>query len=113
MAHVGDLLDEMLMRYGVTDVFGQPGGQTAALYDGIARRGPHLRHILVRDECSAQQQFACGEIHLTRTDAGDPSRRRVPSMHSCCSSSLRRPRRASSGAAVTNPSHCIGRHLRI
>ena len=53
MAHVGDLVAEMLMRYGVTHVFGQPGGQTAALYDGIARRGPRIRHILVRDERSA------------------------------------------------------------
>ena len=30
------------MRYGVTHVFGQPGGQTAALYDGIAWR-PGIR----------------------------------------------------------------------
>ena len=53
MAHVGDLLAELLVRYGVTHVFGQPGGQTAALYDGISKRGPHLRHLLVRDERSA------------------------------------------------------------
>jgi acetolactate synthase-1/2/3 large subunit len=53
MPHVGDLLAELLARYGVTHVFGQPGGQTAALYDGIAKRGPGLRHILVRDERSA------------------------------------------------------------
>ncbi len=53
MAHIGDLLAEMLMRYGVTGVFGQPGGQTAALYDGIAKRGPGIKHILVRDERSA------------------------------------------------------------
>src|SRR6202163_3988840 len=53
MAHAGDLLAELLTRYGVTHVFGQPGGQTAALYDGIARRRPRIRHILVRDERSA------------------------------------------------------------
>ena len=38
MTHVGDLVAELLVRYGVTHVFGQPGGQTAALYDGLARR---------------------------------------------------------------------------
>lgn len=53
MAHAGDLLAELLMRYGVTHVFGQPGGQTAALYDGISRRSPRIRHMLVRDERSA------------------------------------------------------------
>src|SRR5216683_49899 len=53
MAHVGDLVAELLANYGVTHVFGQPGGQTAALYDGIARRSPRIRHILVRDERSA------------------------------------------------------------
>ncbi len=52
MAHIGDLVAEMLTRYDVTHVFGQPGGQTAALYDGIARRSPRIRHILVRDERS-------------------------------------------------------------
>ncbi len=53
MAHVGDLLAELLVRYGVTHVFGQPGGQTVALYDGLARRSQHVTHILVRDERSA------------------------------------------------------------
>ena len=44
---------ELLANYGVTHVFGQPGGQTAALYDGIARRSARIRHVLVRDERSA------------------------------------------------------------
>ena len=53
MSHAGDLLAELLVRYGVTRVFGQPGGQTAALYDGLARRAGSIRHTLVRDERSA------------------------------------------------------------
>lgn len=53
MAHVGDLMAEMLARYGVERVFGQPGGQTAALYDGIAKRAPRINHTLSRDERSA------------------------------------------------------------
>ncbi|MDB5548107.1 MAG: acetolactate synthase [Tardiphaga sp.] len=53
MAHIGDLLAEMLLQYGVDFVFGMPGGQTAALHDGISRRAPAIRHILVRDERSA------------------------------------------------------------
>ena len=42
MSHVRDLLAELLMRYGVTHIFGQSGGQTAALYDGIALRSARL-----------------------------------------------------------------------
>ena len=53
MTHAGDLLAELLIRYGTTHVFGVPGGQTAALYDGIAHRSPQIAHILVRDERSA------------------------------------------------------------
>jgi len=53
MPHGGDLVTELLTSYGVTHVFGQPGGQTVALYDGISRRAPRIRHILVRDERSA------------------------------------------------------------
>ncbi len=51
--HAGDLLAELLIGYGVTHVFGQPGGQTVALYDGISRRSPAIQHLLVRDERSA------------------------------------------------------------
>jgi acetolactate synthase-1/2/3 large subunit len=53
MAHGGDLIAEMLARYGVEQIFGQPGGQTAALYDGIVRRAPRISHTLTRDERSA------------------------------------------------------------
>lgn len=53
MPHIGDLLAEMLLQYGVDFVFGMPGGQTTALHDGISRRAPAIRHILVRDERSA------------------------------------------------------------
>src|SRR5262245_8405338 len=51
MPHAGDLLAGLLDAAGVRYVFGQPGGQTAALYDGTARRAD-VRHILVRDERS-------------------------------------------------------------
>ena len=51
MPHAGDLLAGLLDSAGVTYVFGQPGGQTAALYDGIAHQ-PDVRHVLVRDERS-------------------------------------------------------------
>jgi acetolactate synthase I/II/III large subunit len=53
MSHAGDLLAELLVGYGTTHVFGVPGGQTAALYDGIARRRPAIEHVLVRDERTA------------------------------------------------------------
>ena len=53
MSHAGDLLAELLVGYGVTHVFGQPGGQTVALYDGLNRRSDKVRHLLVRDERSA------------------------------------------------------------
>ncbi|HUG17277.1 MAG TPA: thiamine pyrophosphate-binding protein [Thermomicrobiales bacterium] len=50
--HVGDLLAEMLMRSGVTHVFGVPGGQTTPLYQGIFDRRPGIDHVLMRDERS-------------------------------------------------------------
>ena len=53
MSHAGDLLAELLAGYGVTHVFGQPGGQTVALYDGLNRRQDRITHLLVRDERSA------------------------------------------------------------
>ncbi|NLH82345.1 MAG: thiamine pyrophosphate-binding protein [Phyllobacteriaceae bacterium] len=53
MAHMGDLVAEMLARYGVELVFGMPGGQTMALHDGISRRTDRIRHVLMRDERNA------------------------------------------------------------
>ncbi len=50
--HTGDLLTELLMQYGVTHVFGVPGAQTSALFDGILKREPDIRHIVMRDECN-------------------------------------------------------------
>lgn len=48
----GDLITEMLVGYGVNYVFGIPGGQTAPLYNAIARRPDQIEHILIRDERS-------------------------------------------------------------
>jgi acetolactate synthase-1/2/3 large subunit len=51
--HGGALLAWLLAEHGVRHVFGVPGGQTLALYDGILDREPALRHVLVRDERTA------------------------------------------------------------
>ncbi len=48
-AHGGALLTALLVEHGVEYVFGLPGGQTYALYDGINHR-TEINHILVRDE---------------------------------------------------------------
>ena len=53
MAHIGDLVAEMLAEQGTELVFGMPGGQTTALHDGISRRTDRIRHILMRDERNA------------------------------------------------------------
>jgi acetolactate synthase-1/2/3 large subunit len=51
--HGGWLLAGLLAEHGVRHVFGVPGGQTLALYDGILDYGPGMRHVPVRDERSA------------------------------------------------------------
>ena len=51
--HGGALLADLLIEHGVRHVFGVPGGQTLALYDGILDRAPLLQHVLTRDERSA------------------------------------------------------------
>lgn len=50
--HGGLLLTDLLRAHGVRHVFGLPGGQTLALYDGILERAPSIQHVLVRDERS-------------------------------------------------------------
>lgn len=50
--HGGLLLTDLLLAHGVQHVFGLPGGQTLALYDGIFERAPAIQHVLVRDERS-------------------------------------------------------------
>jgi acetolactate synthase-1/2/3 large subunit len=51
--HGGALLADLLIEHGVRHVFGVPGGQTLALYDGILDRAPMLQHVLTRDERSS------------------------------------------------------------
>jgi acetolactate synthase-1/2/3 large subunit len=51
VAHVGDLLVELLRMHRVEVIFGLPGGQTAALYDAVAR-AEGITHVVVRDEQS-------------------------------------------------------------
>jgi acetolactate synthase-1/2/3 large subunit len=50
--HGGALLARLLAEHGVRHVFGLPGGQTLALYDGILDQAG-LRNVLLRDERSA------------------------------------------------------------
>jgi acetolactate synthase-1/2/3 large subunit len=50
--HVGQQLVDRLIDYGVTRVFGCPGGQTLPLYDGISRRLDQIQHVLMHDERS-------------------------------------------------------------
>lgn len=50
--HAGRLLARLLAEHGVQHIFGLPGGQTLALYDGVLDQ-PGLRNVLVRDERSA------------------------------------------------------------
>ncbi len=50
--HTGDHLAELLLQCGATHVFGVPGGQTSALFDGILKRENVLHHVVMRDECN-------------------------------------------------------------
>jgi acetolactate synthase I/II/III large subunit len=50
--HGGALLAALLAEHGVRHMFGVPGGQTLALYDGLLDQAG-LTHVLTRDERSA------------------------------------------------------------
>ena len=52
LEHAGRTLVELLCAHGVSRVFGLPGGQTNALYDGIAQ-DDRIEHVDVLDERSA------------------------------------------------------------
>lgn len=51
--HSGRVMADLLASYGVTAVFGIPGGQTLPLYYGIIDNAPKIKHILMRDETNA------------------------------------------------------------
>lgn len=51
--HGGNVMAGLLADYGVTAVFGVPGGQTLPLYYGILDEAPRIRHILMKDEIDA------------------------------------------------------------
>lgn len=51
--HAGNVMADLLAGYGVTAVFGIPGGQTLPLYYGIEDNAPKMKHILMRDENNA------------------------------------------------------------
>jgi acetolactate synthase I/II/III large subunit len=81
--HGGLLLTDLLLAYGADVVFGVPGGQTMALYDGILQRAPAIRHVLVRDERSgayAADAFArmTGRVGVCDATVG-PGTAKLPS----------------------------------
>lgn len=48
-----ELLVEMLVRHGVTTIFGVPGDTNVPLYDALRRRTADIEHVMARDERSA------------------------------------------------------------
>lgn len=46
----GYAVARLLKEFDVEFVFGQPGGQTLPIYDGLYDLAPHIQHILVHDE---------------------------------------------------------------
>ncbi len=56
--HAGNVMADLLAGYGVDTVFGLPGGQSLALYYGIADR-KDIKTVLVRDENNAVMAADC------------------------------------------------------
>lgn len=48
-----DVLVEMLVRYGVSHVFGVPGDTNVPFYEALQRRTADIQHVMARDERSA------------------------------------------------------------
>ncbi len=50
----GRAVAQLLREYKVEYVFGQPGGQTLPIYDGLYDLAPNTKHIMAHDEkCAA------------------------------------------------------------
>jgi len=53
MMNGAEVLIRMLIEYKVEIIFGVPGDTSLPLYEAIYDAGPHIRHIMARDERSA------------------------------------------------------------
>jgi len=48
-----DVLVEMLVKYGVENIFGVPGDTNVSFYEALAQRAEEIKHVMARDERSA------------------------------------------------------------
>lgn len=48
-----DVLVEMLVKYGVENVFGVPGDTNVSFYEALEQRLDEIKHVMARDERSA------------------------------------------------------------
>jgi acetolactate synthase-1/2/3 large subunit len=81
--HGGGLLAGLLAEHGVRHVFGVPGGQTLALYDGLLDLAPGIGHVQLRDERSAAYAAdayarVTGQVGVCDATAG-PGAAKLPS----------------------------------
>ena len=69
----------LLADYGVTAVFGVPGGQTLPLYYGILDEGNRIRHILMKDEIDATLPRTPTPVSAAVSEYATPPPAAVPS----------------------------------